>query len=142
MTENIKAILKGWRMNREAPPNADKFMVTLIFEDENQKPFEIQLDRLSSARAEPSGDGTIRLHQYGNEAARPFTEVTIPAGYVACGFSAAAGPPDGRIENNRVLLAPTSGDQENPWNDPEAVVLTMTPETLRSLTDYLADPEK
>ncbi|HXO16610.1 MAG TPA: hypothetical protein VN909_00410 [Candidatus Dormibacteraeota bacterium] len=60
--------------------------------------------------------------------------LTIPEGFIACGYSTTVGP--GGIEVGTLLFAP-AGDG-NPWSDPSAVKIVMTSDTYDSLNAYIS----
>jgi hypothetical protein len=63
----------------------------------------------------------------------------IPNGFIACGYGATAGP--NGIEESTLLFAPETGEQENPWLDPDAISVAMTPATFASLSKYLREQQ-
>lgn len=67
-------------------------------------------------------------------------QVTIPAGYVACGYTAVAGPGasgTGEIEECTLYLAPADREQDDPAEDPASIALTMTLDTFESMKRYI-----
>jgi hypothetical protein len=67
-------------------------------------------------------------------------KLVIPPGYVACGTTAIVeGPAGGEPTSKRtvILLAHEDSEIENPHEDPEAVAIEMTVDTMQSLKAYL-----